>query len=417
MEAAFSPSLQLDWVRALPAYQAALRAALGGYLDRPRRLLAFLRRPANWGNATRALLGPLGNAARELLLLEAPACDALSRLVAAARALLTRGHVREQEFAEVVAMGYRVADELFAALPGDGLDCQDLVAPEPIDPRDYQREASAYLGPVLGLDRFAKRALKPDLAGFFLHGSLATLDYSRDYSDLDTLMVLKRGTVTEAGHLAAFLRRYRRSLTLLYRFDPLQHHGHIVVTEIDLAFYPNLFFPLPVLEYARSLGGAWGRLAVRYRDDRAEMRAEFRRVCDVFAHRAADDYRPGDAYALKEFLSELMLLPALYCQCTGNPCYKRFSFGRARRDFSAGEWRVIEEATRVRSVWRYGPKAGGWRSWAGKGLGWPEGLKAAGENRSSPVMGQARRLLSPGYVQAAGRLAQAMWRRVEAFGD
>jgi hypothetical protein len=403
---------QLGWSKTLHAYQAALRGALGGYLDGPRRFLSFLRRPTDLRSLARCCLAPLEAAARELLLLEAPAADLLSGLAAGIPGLLRQGDVGEREVARLIAAGYRAADALFAAVPGDGLERGDFVTPEPIDPGDYRGKEAAYLAPVLGLDRFAARALRPDLAGFFLHGSLATLDYAQDYSDFDTLMVLKREAVVDPDRLVAFARRYRRSLTLIYQFDPLQHHGHILLTEIDLDFYPNSFFPLSVLGYARSLGGGWAPRAVRYRDDRAEMAAEFGRVCDLFALRAAEDHRPRDPYGLKNFLSELMLLPALYCQCLGSPCYKKYSFGQARPDFSAADWKVMDEATAVRSNWAYGRKTGGWAGLAGRWLGSPELVKARGQNRSSAVLARVSGLLSPDYVQAAGRLAQAMRRRV-----
>jgi hypothetical protein len=184
------------------------------------------------------------------------------------------------------------------------------------------------------------------------------------------------------------------------------------LTEIDLDGYPNTFFPLSVLEYARSLGGSWTPLTVRYRDDGAEMTAEFERVCELFSQRAVEGYRPSDPFALKNFLSELMLLPALYCQRLGSPCYKKFSFDRAKSDFSDADWKVMEEATAVRSKWRYGRKTDSWACQAGRWLGSPEFMKAHGENRSSAVMAGVGGLLSPDYVQAAARLAQAMLRRV-----
>jgi hypothetical protein len=360
----------------------------------------------------RSYLRPLEQATRDLLRAKAPADACLATLASAVQYVLLKDRVGELDWAQVISVGYRTAEALFRALPEDGLRVQDLVPPEPIDARAYQGNDAVYLAPVVGLDQYAKRALTADLAGFFLHGSLATLDYAQDYSDLDTLMVLKRATVNEPERLVAFARRYRTSLTFLYRFDPLQHHGHIVATEIDLDCYADCFFPLSVLHYARSLGGSWASRVVRYRDDSEEMAAEFSRVCEVFAHRAADGYRPSDPFELKNFLSELMLLPALYCQCLGTPCYKKFSFDRARPDFPDADWKVMEDATHVRSGWRYGRKTDGWAGLPSRWLGSVQILKAQGKNRSSRVMARSADLLGPDYVQAAARLASAMHLRL-----
>jgi hypothetical protein len=412
METSYTAPPQLDWVKAFPAYQAALRNALCGYLDGRRRYLTCLGRPTNLRSTARSYLGPLEKVVGDLLRVEAPASSLLSKVAGSVQALFHKGHVGELEFAQVIADGYRAAEALIGTFPMDRLRVQQSAAPEPIDPRDYQGADAPYLAPVLGLDQFAEHALRSDVTGFFLHGSLATLDYARDYSDLDTLMVLKRATVVEPERLVSFARRYRRSLTFIYQFDPLQHHGHILLTEIDLGCYPNAFFPLSVLEQARSLGGGWAPLTVRYRDDRVEMTAEFAQVCSVFSRRAGEGYRPNDPFDLKNFLSELMLLPALYCQCLGSPCYKKFSFRKARPDFAHADWDVMEQASLVRSQWHYGRKTGGLVGLAGRWLGSVELLKARGKNQASRVMAQASGLLSPDYVQAAARLAEAMRQRL-----
>ena len=50
-----------------------------------------------------------------------------------------------------------------------------------------------------------------------------------------------------------------------------------------------------------------------------------------------------------------MLLPALYQQTIGSPCYKKYSFSRSAPDFDAETWRVMEEGTAIRTAWRYRP--------------------------------------------------------------
>jgi hypothetical protein len=417
MEAPQPAPAQPEWAKVLPAYQAALRGVLSDYLDGCRRFLSFLGLPTNLRSGVRASLGVLEKAARALSHAEPPGADLLIHLADRARGLLDAGNIGEWEVAQVITGGYRAAVVLFESWSDGGFREAEFVGPEPINPSDYRGEDAPYLAPVLALHGFAERVLRPDLAALYLHGSLATQDYARDYSDLDTLMILKRATLVEPDRLVAFARRYRRSLAFIYQFDPLQHHGHILLTEIDLCCYPNTFFPLSILQYARALGGGWTPLTVRYRDDRAEMTAEFGRVCDAFVQRAVQGYLPNDPFALKNFLSELMLLPALYCQCLGSPCYKKFSFDRARADFAAADWKVMDEATAVRSNWHYGRKTGGWAALAGRWLGFPELLKARGQNPASDVIAKVAGLLSPDYVQAAARLAVAMQRRITAASD
>lgn len=319
----------------------------------------------------------------------------------------------ERELAEMVAAGYRLLDSLHEDRKALATDGEHRIAAPCIDPRDYEER---YLRPVAGLHAYAGRALKPFIAGLYLHGSLATLDFACDYSDFDTLIVVRRDVVADADRLLAFLPVYRRSMCFLFEFDPLQHHAHILLTEIELESYSDTLFPLDVLGHARALGEEWEPLRVHRRPSAGTMLEEFERVCAAFSRLAESRYQPDNAYDLKSFLSELMLLPALYLQSLGKPCYKKYSFEESAPDFPADVWSVMDEASAIRAGWRYERRGDSLRAAAGRLFdslpSSPEIARRIAANPGSAVVREAARIAMPEFVGRAAALASEMRLRV-----
>ena len=261
---------------AIAAFEESVRAALEAFLSGPRPVRPLSRRRAGW-HPVASLVPDLRRAAGALRSAGLGEERALVGFEKALVAVEARGReAGDRQMAELTAAGYRLLDTLQEerrALAIDGgrtaLAAAEeyRIAPRCIDPNDYR---DRYLRPVSGLHAFAERAMKPFVAGLYLHGSLATLDFACDYSDFDTLVVVRREVVRDSERLLRFLPVYRRSMCFLFEFDPLQHHAHILLTEIDLESYSDTLFPLEVLDHARSLGGEWEPLRVRRRNSGAD---------------------------------------------------------------------------------------------------------------------------------------------------
>jgi hypothetical protein len=203
---------------------------------------------------------------------------------------------------------------------------------------------------------WAVRRLAGEMRGnrglqLLLHGSLATCDATA-YSDVDTLLIVSHDWL-ESGERVSELRRIvSRAQRWLYRFDPLQHHGFMLVTELDLGRYARWYFPLELLSYAYSLGDVQ---PIRYRvrasaEDRTWL---LRRVCERIERLERGEIpAPATRYALKLVLSEMMLLPTYYLQATGRVMYKRESFAAVRGDFSPEARAAIDALTAWRRDWQ-----------------------------------------------------------------
>lgn len=238
----------------------------------------------------------------------------------------------------------------------------------PYDESAYLREDTEYRRMVASHMEFVRVRISEHLTHFFLHGSLATLDYEKGWSDVDTFMVIQQETVTNGRRLLALRALCLESWELFLKICPLQHHGYIVATESDLLCYPSHYMPPPVFDLSLAIlqGQGPARFHVCPGDNGAlrslvERRDTLHRAMKdgVFRHhpkngvyleagyRNAQDAM-GQLFAL---LGYVMTVPAFLMDALGRPCHKRDSFNRAKPLFSKQAWEIVERATEVRRVW------------------------------------------------------------------
>lgn len=201
---------------------------------------------------------------------------------------------------------------------------------------------------------FLNEHLKEDLIGAYVHGSLGTCE-GVAYSDFDALVILKDEVFESAKRLAGAARKLNHARTIMLDFDPLQHHGWFVLTEKDLKFYCNAYFPVELFKYAKSLFDDKGlELEIILRESDSETREAFEKMADSIIRKIESQKYPTNTYQLKGLLSEFMLLPALYLQ-EKNGCgvCKKESFALARADFSSVDWSIMDEVSEIRTNWNY----------------------------------------------------------------
>jgi len=213
------------------------------------------------------------------------------------------------------------------------------------------------LRPVRELKAYVVKQLAPFLRGFYLHGSVSTLDYNA-YSDLDTLMIVNRSTLEDWRNLHRLSLLSVRSTRFLYAFDPLQHHGHMVLSEHDLDYYCSSFLPPVLFDYSTSLLDSGSRLQIHERPSSFEARSRLWKMVQSFRQFYLAHWVPSSAYQLKGLFSRFMLLPSLYLQVLGQNYYKGLSFGLAANHFSRSLWTAMDEVSDIRRNWRYQPSLG-----------------------------------------------------------
>ncbi len=207
---------------------------------------------------------------------------------------------------------------------------------------------------VLKMMDYLNHHLKNDLKGAYIHGSLGTYD-EIFYSDFDALVILKNQVFETPARLATVAQKLNRARTIMFDFDPLQHHGWFIITEHDLSNYPQYYFPLELFEFAKSLFDDKGlKLTIQYEKSPEKGKKVFDNLSDSIITKLTTKKYPDNMYQLKSLLSQFMLLPAVYVQVRdAKGIYKKFSFSAAEADFAEKEWSVMDEVSAIREKWNY----------------------------------------------------------------
>ncbi len=230
---------------------------------------------------------------------------------------------------------------------------------EELNISDYRKEDLRYLTPLSELKDYAIKNLRPYLIGFYLHGSLSTMDYIKGWSDVDTLSVVSSNTINNPKALLELRQRIYNMRYFFYGIDPLQHHGSIVISEHELNNYCQTYFPVPIFKYAKSFFKEDSLDRFRVRDFSSESIAKcfwfvnyFRKLSAMLkTKKDFKDFRLG-SYDTKILFHSITLFPTIYLQAKGILVYKKFSFDIAKKDFKKDIWKIIEEVSSIRSNWK-----------------------------------------------------------------
>lgn len=222
---------------------------------------------------------------------------------------------------------------------------------------DIHVEIESYKGRnrhVIQMSEFLKENLKKDLVGAYLHGSLASYE-EIPYSDFDALVILKDELFESPQRLTNTAKKLNQARAIMLDFDPLQHHGWFVLTEADLTYYCNAYFPVELLYHSKSFFDDKGReLEISLRESDFEVYEAFEKISDDIINKTANRQYPKNIYQLKNLLSGFMLLPALYIQARdGKAAYKKDSFDMAKADFLPEDWEIMNIVSKIRADWNY----------------------------------------------------------------
>lgn len=285
------------------------------------------------GHALRGL-GEHGNANVKDVLLQIERCRFLKRINA-------------KRLSQILAELYSV----LRALVIDGAKTNEVKIRNStvFDRQRYETDDRNYLRPIVTLQQHIATHLSPFLYGAYIHGSFATRDYVEGASDLDTLLILKETAVLHANSLVEAEKKIVPTLKYFYRIDPLQHHGHMVFTEVDMKYYPQSYFPFVVFNYAvRILGPEI--MTFHERDSAWECKNLLQ---GMLSNGNSQQLRQAVAnfYGLKYFLAIVQLIPTVFLQAQGRFYYKKHSFKAIREQNDGISWDILDKATWIRNNW------------------------------------------------------------------
>ena len=243
---------------------------------------------------------------------------------------------------------------------------KNLTIPE-LKEQEYIEKDETYLTSIIELKNFAINNLSEYLTAFLIHGSIATLDYSKGWSDLDTYLIIKKETIFNPDCLLELREKLLNGYSYLLRIDPLQHHGFLLCTEVDLQQYPSYYMPLNVLKHSKSLLGETS-ITFHVLPTSLNVKKRFKNHVTFFKktyesgilkhHMYNGEYlldnfhnRNNAMYQMKNFLEFITILPAYYLEAKGTPSYKRESFSIVQPEVPSQNWELIEKASYIRTEW------------------------------------------------------------------
>ena len=212
----------------------------------------------------------------------------------------------------------------------------------------YEKHGEVTL-PVIELTEYAQGNIADAVTGFYIHGSFSTLDYVPGSSDLDTVLVVAKETLLSPERLIDLRKHLLHMLRWFYQIDYSQHHGYFVLSELDLAYFDDAFFPSVLFPISTVILGA-DELSVRRRRTQSDPTLPFRRMCDRIRDVANGKANLEGWFELKLHLQGILLLPTLYLQARHHPVYKRDSFALVHSHVSSEAWKIIGSISKIRSL-------------------------------------------------------------------
>ncbi|MBE0662553.1 MAG: hypothetical protein IH597_08810 [Bacteroidales bacterium] len=212
-----------------------------------------------------------------------------------------------------------------------------------------------YLKPVFRLSEFIKN-FRHLINSFFIHGSVATHEYIKNYSDLDTLVIIKSETVKNFEAILELREYIIKTNICLFQIDSLMHHGIMCFSEIDTRFYPETYFPLLIFDYSICIYSNSDSMIFYPRDVRKDTYAMLAQFYEYFSNQHFKYNYNTNAFYSKNYLQNLLILPCLYYQAMNQRyIYKKDSFEEVSKTFSSEAWLPISEASWIRLLYKNKP--------------------------------------------------------------
>ena len=181
-----------------------------------------------------------------------------------------------------------------------------------------------------------------------VHGSVATNEVI-PYSDFDGLLIVRDNFATSKR-----LQKFKKeSMKIIYKFDPLQHHGWFQIKESDLLNYPENYLPVTTLKHSKLIYPIQDSLNFNLEiSNTIDYKISLEGILNQFETRIQNQWEPNNVYELKSILSQIMLIPCLYYSAiNNNGIFKRESFEAVKINFTEQEWKPIKIASQVRKDW------------------------------------------------------------------
>lgn len=211
----------------------------------------------------------------------------------------------------------------------------------------YANDAE-YNGVLHHLKNYGNNLREKGFGSLLLFGSLATKDYIKGHSDLDTVFIVSKETCMNPQKLLSLRKHITKIMKESYFIDPLQHHGPFIYTEFDLESFPQYYLPHAVWKNSVSLCGDI-QVTIYERKAEQEIKDNLHRYTQAFQEIIATANKKKSLYARKFQYQVILLFPSIYLLAKGSPCYKQDSFELIIKYLNKEGNALLTELSAVRS--------------------------------------------------------------------
>jgi hypothetical protein len=213
---------------------------------------------------------------------------------------------------------------------------------ETLDPKSWDKGTKYHK-----LIKEISNKLTSDNFELLVHGSFATNDYVPNWSDLDTILIIKNISIESIKEAK---RKLKKAMPLFFKIDPLQHHGPFCIFKEEFNNYcQNRFLPIEV--FTKCVNPKKKIKLDIYIIEDWEYTLNTLKKKNLKANLKY----PINRYQWKELISRILLFPLTVLQANKILCDKKNSFTLSKKYLKKEEIEIINICEDIRKKWKYKP--------------------------------------------------------------
>lgn len=219
---------------------------------------------------------------------------------------------------------------------------------------NHQLEIGPYQGKnatVKSISDYLQSRSHPAITAAILHGSIAS-EEEVAYSDFDGILLISDNRLENPYSIESLIEILQKTELMMLQQDALQHHGWNIIMESELADYPDSELPIVLLENSKVVYPS-RKISIYYNlsEQKCNYRKSLLELCSSLTSKAESNSPSRSFYHFKSWVSQLLLLPAVYLQAKNNkPVYKKESFARLH-ELPSSAATIIRQYSQLRSQW------------------------------------------------------------------
>lgn len=187
-----------------------------------------------------------------------------------------------------------------------------------------------------------------------VHGSISTNEIV-NYSDFDGILIIDESKINSVSELKLLRQLIIRTELEMMKMDALQHHGWQIILKSEMSNYYDSTFPLLLMRKGKSLFHEHSTINFYVNPENQNYKIGFSNLKISILKKIASGELQNNFYTFKNFISELLLIPALYYQALNNePIFKKDSFEWIENNLEKKYYSIFVDLSELRANWKQG---------------------------------------------------------------